>query len=259
MTAGATGGPGSSQKREGTGSASSRGSRRRTGDPLVFARGQHLRARRTMVWAVALALLACVLAFVPLFDTLGFELAFAMAIAASFASADLGATFVRRVRDAGGTVERSPGRLVLVMFLRAAAINLALLVPPLILISLNAVRVRTCAWGDGLLFYALLPGLSSMWATGVGMFAALCAGRHRKLSNALPHIILIALVVIALWRFYSAPPVFSYSPLAGYFPGNLYDEQIDLASPFFWARAHAGAWLLCTLAAVAALLDPATL
>ena len=63
----------------------------------VFA---HLVSRRTWIWAAILLALSIALAFTPLFDSLGFEWAFAMSVPASLAAADLAATFVRRQRRA---------------------------------------------------------------------------------------------------------------------------------------------------------------
>jgi hypothetical protein len=63
------------------------------------------------------------------------------------------------------------------------------------------------------------------------------------------------LLVFALWRFYGAPAVFSYTPLVGYFPGNLYDENVRLGAPVVWARIEQLLWLVAILAAVAMRLD----
>src|SRR5688572_4134225 len=65
-----------------------------------------LRSRRTFVWAGILTLLAGILCALPLFNTLGYEFAFAMALASSLAAADLGAALTRRTaqlaeRDGG--------------------------------------------------------------------------------------------------------------------------------------------------------------
>src|SRR5258706_11232424 len=100
----------------------------------------HLQAWRTRIWALILLTLAVVLAFVPLLDSLGFEWAFAMSVPTSLAAADLGATFVRRQRAAHGLdVWRS--------FAAASVVALTLLVPPGLVIALNAVRVRQGDWG----------------------------------------------------------------------------------------------------------------
>lgn len=211
---------------------------------------RHLRSVRVLVWAGLLTASALVLAFMPLLGVLGFEFAFVMALLGSLAAGDLGAAFVRRVR----AVSRSPlaraaepGRLVAVITGRALLVNLALLVPPLVVISLNALRVRNCDWLFGIETYVMMTGLSVVLSTGLGVAAGLIAGERRILSNALPYLIVATAIVVAVIRFYAAPPVFAYSMFAGYFPGNLYDENIALGAPFYWSR-------LFQLAAVGALL-----
>ncbi|HEU5055454.1 MAG TPA: hypothetical protein VFU21_02970, partial [Kofleriaceae bacterium] len=210
-----------------------------------------------------MTLLGGVLCFVPLFNVLGYEFAFAMALAASLAAADLGAALARRLaataeRDAGDATAADllPGaRTVLGLGGAAAVLALALLVPPLLLVSANALRVRNCDWAFGFECYGWMTVLSAVWAAGAGVACGLIAGPRRVLSNALPHLFLLACVAHAVWRFYDAPPVFSYSPLAGYWSGNLYDENIQLGEPLFWSRAHQLTGLLAALALCAALVD----
>src|SRR5215510_12240828 len=105
-----------------------------------------LRARRTLVWAAVLALVTIGLLFVPLFDVLGFELAFVVGLVGSFAVADLGAMVVRR----------NPELPVAAAWAAAAALGLTLLAVPLLLVTANGLRVRVCDYGQGLYFYALL-------------------------------------------------------------------------------------------------------
>ena len=99
--------------------------------------------RRFWVWAALLAGLAVVLDFVPLFDVLGYDFAFALGLAAAFAAVDLGHGVVARARAAGaGTADR-PRRLVAPRACTALAAALAVLVPPLLLSLANgAARAR---------------------------------------------------------------------------------------------------------------------
>ena len=113
-----------------------------------------------------------------------------------------------------------------------------LLVPPLLLVSGNALRVRNCDWSFGFACYGAMTVLSALWAAGVGVSCGLVAGPRRTLSNALPYLFLVGCVLHSVWRFYDAPGVFSYNPLAGYFSGNLYDEEIRLGEPLLWSRVH---------------------
>ncbi|HUS63875.1 MAG TPA: hypothetical protein VMZ28_04990, partial [Kofleriaceae bacterium] len=222
-----------------------------------------VRARRTLVWAGLLALLAAVLCFVPLFNTLGYEFSFVLAITSSAAAADLGAALTRRIAalaeaDPGDTPAAAllPGAR-LVGSAVAAAVAVALLVTalPLLLISANALRVRQCDWAFGFECWVSMTLLSAAWAAGVGVACALLAGARRVLSNALPPLVLLACVVHSVWRFYDAPAVFSYNPLVGYYSGNLYDEEIVLGDPFLWSRLHQMLTIGAVLALGAALVD----
>lgn len=59
----------------------------------------------------------------------------------------------------------------------------------------------------------------------------------------------------ALYGFYAAPPVFTYNPIIGYFPGNLYDENVQLGMPLLWSRLEQLLWVSAIVAMVAARLD----
>lgn len=228
---------------------------------LSAALRAHWRAPRWRVWAVLLIAVAAVAAFVPLFDRLGFGFSFVMALAASAAGLDLGAALVRRVRvaaraaeDGDGNGDGPPGPALLWhLWTRAQAQHLALLLPPLAVICVNALRVQNCDFGFGFQAYLLMPALSSAAATSIGLLLGLVLpaprGRARYLLGAVPVAVLLLAVGYSLWRFYANPPVFSYNLFAGYFPGNLYDEQLDFGAPFYWARAAQ----LATLSALALL------
>src|SRR5262249_26898872 len=120
-----------------------------------------LRTRRTMIWAAILVAVAVVLAFLPLLGVLGFEFSFVMAVVVSFAATDLGAAVVRR----------HPALSVPAAWAVGAALSLVLLVPPLLVITLNGLRVRVCDYGEGLMFYALLPGFSCLFGSAAGVTA----------------------------------------------------------------------------------------
>jgi hypothetical protein len=227
-----------------------------------------LRSRRTWIFGGVLVVIAVFLATLPLFGALGFEFAFVMAIAASVAAADLGAALTRRLvsgsaagapaRGASAAPPARPVHLVASLVAAAGLVGLLLLVAPLLIISLNGLRVRTCDWLFGFESYGALTIVSALWAAGLGVLCGLVAGPRRVLSNALPYLVLVALVMHSLWRFYAAPPVFSYNPLAGYFPGNLYDEEIRLGAPLLWSRLHQMAVLVALLSLAAALIDAGT-
>lgn len=69
---------------------------------------------------------------------------------------------------------------------------------------------------------------------------------------------MVPLLVVAgggLYAFYAAPPVFTYNAILGYFPGNLYDENVELGMPLVWSRLEQLAWVIAVVALVAARID----
>lgn len=248
---------------------------------IPLATRTHARSLRLRVWAVVAIVVAGILAFVPLFDSLGFGFSFVMALVISAASLDLGAAFVRHARAARAAHGEPAGnaqaqaraqaqaetpsslQVLRALFVRAAGLHACLLVPPVLVICANALRVQNCDWTFGLQSLALMPVLSSVLATAVGMLVALVLpaprGRARMLVALAPLLALLGAVAWSLWRFHAAPPVFSYNLFAGYFPGNLYDEQLDFGAAFYWARAAQIAVIASLLALAAWRLDLATL
>jgi hypothetical protein len=183
--------------------------------------------RRFWAWAGLLGLLALALDFVPLFDVLGYDFAFALGLAAAFAGVDLGHGVVAPGRAAAAaglaTEPASPpyelGRHVVT----ALAAALAALALPLLLSLANAARVRNCSLGAGLGFFGLLPVATTLFAAPAGVLAATFASRRGRLvAWALP----VLSLAWALWRLYEGPAVFAFDPFGGYFPGPIYDEAL---------------------------------
>src|SRR5579863_7981962 len=175
---------------------------------------------RPFVWGGVLALLALALDFVPLYDLLGYDFAFAIGFGASLAGVDIGQGVLARAR---ATLGRTPagGELARV-FGQAAALTAATLLLPLLLGLANAVRVRNCSLSVGLAFFALLPLASALFAATAGVLAGLAPRRARLLAFALP----VASILWTLLRLYRDPPVFAFDPFGGYFPGPIYDEAL---------------------------------
>jgi len=80
------------------------------------------------------------------------------------------------------------------------------------------------------------------------------AAPHRSTVIALV-VPIAVLALAAVYQFYAAPPVFTYNALIGYFPGNLYDENIQLGMPLLWSRLEQLAWLIAIVGFVAARMD----
>lgn len=198
---------------------------------------------RPLVWGALLAGLAGALCFVPLFDLLGYDFAFAIGLGAALAAVDIGHGAVVAARRTGRTL--AVGRMALI----AAAGALAVLALPLLLSLANALRVRNCNIAAGLTFYALLPVATALFAAPAGVLAgALAPRRGRLIAFALP----AGSVLWTLLRLYFDPAVFALDPFGGYFPGPLYDEALRPPARLAWFRAANLVWIATALLVVAA-------
>jgi tetratricopeptide (TPR) repeat protein len=178
--------------------------------------------RRAWIWGGVLATTAAGLCALPLFDLLGYEFSFALALIVSIAGLDLGVAGARQ----------APG--VFASWARVTVRTWLLLLGPLALSLSNALRVRNCNLAGGLLWYALLPGVSAPVACAVGVASARIT-RHARLAA---YGIFVGSLVWALWRFVAAPPVNAFHPFGGYFPGTLYDEEVAVPRALWWARLY---------------------
>jgi hypothetical protein len=225
-----------------------------------------LRRPRLWIWCAISAVLALVLGMVPLFGVLGFELALWTALLGSIAGLDLGAALARELHAPASVAEQSrhAGRTLCVTTLAAGGMAIAVVLVPALIAAVRGIWVPTCDWWFGIEAYALLPLASAALAGATGHAIGILAGtRERKRwlphrSTVLAQLAWIALALAAAWRFYAQPPVFWYSPVIGFFPGNLYDEHVELGAPLLWSRLEALAWVIAILAAIASRLDAPT-
>lgn len=219
----------------------------------------------------------------PLFNVLGYESSLVLAILASVAGVRQGVRQVLRGRGSRGVVRAAksgspasgrPGRrgqsgsgqiraedadaapfsTVLGLYLRGVLGVLALLTLPLSLLLLNGLRVRNCNVTAGLAFFAMMPLASAACGVFVGVLAGLLT-RTRARSYAVGLLVPLASLLWSLFRFAASPAIFSYDPFFGYYPGALYDEDIQITGAFIAARALHGATILAGLFLCALLLD----
>src|SRR6185436_6801092 len=174
---------------------------------------------RALVWAGLLATLAVVLAFVPLFDVLGYDFSFALGLAAALAAVDVGQGLVAL----RGRPSDAPSLLRLVG--TACGVAAALLILPVLISVANALRVRNCSFAVGFGFFVLLPLATVVYAAPAGVLAGVAVTRPRR-GRMLAFAIPLVSLVWSLLRLYRDPPVFAFDPFGGYFPGPIYDEAL---------------------------------
>ncbi len=211
------------------------------------------------LWALFLFLLALGLCAVPLFNLLGYESSLVLAVAASLAGVRQGVHAVQRSRLRlrpidGEHADTAPLKAVLRCYGRALAPALAMLVLPLAVLLLNSVRIRNCNYLSGLGFFVMLPVMSIAVAAAVGVTSGLwTTGARRGLLCG--YAVVAASLLWAGWRFLGSPAIYAYDPFFGFFPGSLYDEDVAIAAPFYWARLMHGLWVGFALVATAVCLD----
>jgi len=206
-----------------------------------------------LVAAGLLFALSAVLAFVPLFDLLGYEFCAAVSLLVSMTAGPVAIGVVRR-RPAALASETSPLALIGGLYIRAAAWNLATLVLPLVVILLNALRVKNCDIPEGLLFFGLLPVATALvcsaWGTAVGL-----ACRRRVLGGACYALLWLAVAALNLWEFWAGPQMDSYNQLTGWIAGPIFEEVIEPGWPLLFARLYGIVWGMLGLVLAAAFFD----
>ena len=169
--------------------------------------------------------LAIFLAFVPLFNVVGYEFAFALNVSVAITAPWVG-------------YRASRGDTGLRALWQGAAWTLIAIAPAVAIVILNALFVRNCNIAQGLAFVFLLPVLSGVYGACLGALVRLYAPRsHPWMRGALIAACIVAPLVWTLGILYTQPPIFAYDHLWGYFSGSLYDEVIGIGTALLGFRA----------------------
>jgi tetratricopeptide (TPR) repeat protein len=164
---------------------------------------------------IAQALLAALLCFVPLFDVLSYEFSLAIGLLTTITSFSIG-------MSTAADTKHGPRRIAL-----AIGYSYLQLVAPLILICLNALRVRNCDFQVGLIFFLILPVAAATLNALLGVLAQTLLKPCSWATRIGAYFIFLGIPLISIgWDFYSQPPISVFSHVWGYNPGTLYDEAI---------------------------------
>lgn len=217
------------------------------------------RRRRLAIWSGLALVLGIWLGQLPLFGVLGFELAMAAALFAAVMGLDVGSALARERQRATGepTTTAGPARTMVRTTLAAVKTTVAIAFIPAAVAVVRSLWTPSCDWGFGLKTYLAMPIATAALAGALGHVLGVISGPRRFAGAALAQLPAVLLVLAGLWRFYSEPPVFIYNAIVGYFPGALYDENIQLRWPFVWSRIEQLAWVVAVVAQVGAQLDVA--
>ncbi|RDV38871.1 hypothetical protein DV096_08745 [Bradymonadaceae bacterium TMQ3] len=196
--------------------------------------------RTYLVALGACALAAVVLSFVPLLNLVGYESAAFFGVLAGLLSTGLTVADARRFDTLDGSA---------LDFGRLALRNLALLVAPLVILSLNGLRVPNCDWGAGLSFWGLIPVMAVLLGTASAWMAVTLL-RGGRLSYVLAFGLPLLDAAGLAWHLATQPPIVGHQWFLGYFGGSIYDEALAVPLSLIAYRVlHA----LAIVAVVAAL------
>lgn len=138
---------------------------------------------------------------------------------------------------------------------RDAVIALGLVMaPPLVFSLVATLFVRWCSPLEGAAFFALGAGAGIPLALLLG----LALGTHvrgPRTATTIAALVPVLLVLVGLWRFYATPAIYSYAHFAGYFPGTLYDPDIEISREYLTFRTFSLVWASALAAAAFGLRD----
>ena len=178
------------------------------------------------------AILGVVLAFIPLFQIVGYESA---AIGGVFFSILSLFALQKNVRERRLDV-KDVSKIV-----RFWIESWMLLMPALFVLVLNGLRVETCAWGEGFLFWLIIPPVSmalvqSFWIFGYTI--------HARFAWGMVLFSVLGELSVFFWRLANEPPIARYEWLIGWFSGSIYDEALSVPTSLILYRIYC---LLCAI------------
>ena len=195
------------------------------------------------LWFTLFGALALMLANMPLFNILAFEFCAVLALGISFAGGHVPLTVVWQMKRQPDALSGSPRQIVIRCFWSALLFNLGLLLLPILIILLNALRIKNCNFSEGFLFFFLLPVISCVYATAAGTFFGFWIKRRWLAYLAYLGYLLLSFVPVVINLIFH-PPVFAYHATFGYFPGPIYDFVIRITNTLLIARAETLLWAL---------------
>jgi tetratricopeptide (TPR) repeat protein len=186
-----------------------------------------------VVWVAALVIAAVVMAFVPLFQLVGYESAAAVGVIAGIGSVFL-TLHARASGVVAGPLESEGG---LDSFGWLLVVHWSHLLIPLAILGLNALRVTSCDPWSGLAFWGLIPPVSVLIGQTVGWVvdAWVPKGRLARWGTAATVVVLSIASLLVQLAF--QPPIIGHQWFLGYFSGSIYDEALAVPTSLMAYRA----------------------
>lgn len=193
------------------------------------------------------AIVGVVLALVPLLAVHGVESALTLGLLLPPWAAATAASYTLR----------NGGTRGIDLMLRTIGAALWIWAIPVALLALSSLRIRQCAPGEGLAFMVLGPAVGCTLGASVGVWVA-GTTRRPRLATWIAGAIPIGAALLGLWAFYATPTVYVFGAFAGYFPGAIYDDLVQIPPAYLSYRATALVAILALALLFDALWDPET-
>lgn len=226
-----------------------------------------LRGKPYLAATAVLTAAAAAMTQMPLVDDLGFEFAFLTAFIATFAAGLMTVHLVAgwrsdrvphtRVPHTHGQHARMQHTRLSTLLVLLFGLSLSTLLLPLAVMFVNSWISGFCNVPEGLAFYLLLPGISTLWSTAVALVCVLAVERRLHATLLFLSVLFVS-VGISVYRLATQPPVFVYNPIIGYFPGPIYDEVVVITTTLLTARAIVLVSVLAMATGLYLCFDPST-
>jgi hypothetical protein len=216
----------------------------------VFGLLRSLSAVRT---SLSIALLSALgMCAVPLLAVHGPESALVLGVILPPMAAFTSARICQRLRAAG------LAHSLRTLFEHSLAFGALLFLVPFVVLWLDALRVRNCTPLSGAAFMLLGPGFGVLIGCLTGVAVTLGVPRPRYVAT-LALCVPVFTMLAAIGRFYASPSIFAYGHFYGFFPGTVYDENVNITLPFLSLRVGTCAWIAAIVLLLKAFTDPETL
>jgi hypothetical protein len=180
-------------------------------------------------------LLGIALCQVRLLGIWGVESALVLGIALPPLAAAIGARAVVICRRNGYAVTATR------LLCTAASVSSLVLVIPVLMLAMNAFRVKNCAPLEGLFFILLGPGFGVLFATLTGLVVS-AAMPWPRIATITAIAIPVGALAVSAYSLYATPALFAYGHFFGFYGGTLYDEEMSIPVPLLILRVATVSW-----------------
>jgi tetratricopeptide (TPR) repeat protein len=211
---------------------------------LGYRCGRLLASRRARFFAAAFTLGAFALVWLPLLTPPGYELASALSVWVALFSYPFGIGMMRREKQ-------QPNPQPLAALLATVSMALSCLAPALLTACVKTWATTPCSAFFAAHYFVLLLVPSVVVTSAIAVLIGALTERWR---SAFAVVVLVVLLSAGqtLYPIVFGPQVFAYNHLAGFLPGPLYDEVLQVPSGLYWFQLTTLLWAaVCIFATLA--------